>query len=163
MVQRGTRPLYRARRAKDLSAAHRNLFRLPGLAAAVALALAAGGCSLSSHLDTFSANPASLTETTGSIGTAGPTEADLAFARVAAADVLARGGKDASQVWENPTTGARGSVTPLANAYSADGRICRDFLASYVRGAEEAWMQGAACKSAKGAWEIRDMSAWRRS
>jgi hypothetical protein len=136
---------------------------LPGLAAAVLLALGGAGCSLSSHLETFSADPASLTETTGSIGPTGPTESDLAFARIAAADVLARGGKDASQVWEIPATGARGSVTPLASAYSADGRTCRDFLASYVRGSREAWMQGAACKSARGAWEIRDMSTWRRS
>lgn len=156
-ARNGARPLYRARKAKDLSVT-RNFVCLP--VALVALALSCGGCSLSSHLDTFS-DPAALT--TGSIGTGGPTESDLAFTRVAAADVLARGGKDTSQPWENPATGARGSVTPLASAYSADGRTCRDFLASYVRGPSEAWMQGAACKSAKGVWEIRDMSAWRRS
>jgi hypothetical protein len=131
--------------------------------AAALLALGAGGCSLSSHLDTFSASPAALADTTGSIGRSGPTESDLAFARVAATDVLARGGKDASQPGDNPATGARGPVTPLASAYSAEGRTCRDFLASYVRGAKEAWLQGAACKSAKGVWEIRDLSAWRRS
>ena len=64
-----------------------------------------------------------------------PTETDLAFARTAASDVLTKGDKDSSQPWENPETGARGSVTPLAQAYASDdGRTCRDFLASYVNG-----------------------------
>lgn len=112
--------------------------------------------------------PAAPGDITGSLRNAraqatGPTDRDLAFARNAASDVLSRGSKDASQPWENPETGARGSVTPLANAYSVAGRTCRDFLASYVRGSSEAWMQGAACKSAKGQWEIRDMTPWGRS
>ncbi len=107
-------------------------------------------------------------DTTGSILAAHaelqdtPTESDLAFARNAASDVLTRGGKGASQPWENPQTGARGSVTPLASAYTAEGRTCRDFLASYVRGKSETWMQGAACKSGKH-WEIRSMKPWRRT
>ena len=76
-----------------------------------------------------------------------PTDTDLAFARNAASDVLTKGDKDASQPWENPETGARGSVTPLAQAYSSEGRTCRDFLASYVNGRSESWLQGAACKT----------------
>src|SRR6266480_1437302 len=40
-----------------------------------------------------------------------PTDSDLAFARNAASDVLTKGDKDSSQPWENPETGARGSVT----------------------------------------------------
>ena len=92
------------------------------------------------------------------------SESDLALARNAASDVLARGTKDASQPWENPQTGARGSVTPLASAYTGDGgRTCRDFLASYVRGTNEGWLQGEACKSFTGAWEIRHMKPWKRS
>ena len=39
--------------------------------------------------------------------------------------------------WENPTTGARGTVTPLSTAYSNNGTTCRDFLASYVRNGSE--------------------------
>jgi hypothetical protein len=69
-----------------------------------------------------------------------PTETDLAFTRTAASDVLTKGDKDASQPWENPQTGARGSVTPIASSYAAeDGRTCRDFLASYVNGDTESW------------------------
>ena len=92
-----------------------------------------------------------------------PTESDLAFARTAASDVLTKGDKDSSQPWENPETGARGSVTPLSQAYSAeDGRTCRDFLASYVNGRAESWLQGAACKAGHGRWEIHTIKPWTR-
>jgi surface antigen len=104
---------------------------------------------------------------TGSIvppaaGGPAPTESDLAFARNAASDVLTKGTKDSSQPWENPETGARGSVTPLAHAYQMDGRTCRDFLASYVNGRNESWLQGAACQTAGGRWEIHTLKPWRQ-
>jgi surface antigen len=93
----------------------------------------------------------------------GPTDSDLAFARDAASDVLTKGDKDSSQPWENAKTGAHGSVTPLAKAYTADdGRNCRDFLASYVNGDTESWLQGAACQTANGRWDIRTLKPWRR-
>jgi surface antigen len=104
-------------------------------------------------------------EVTGSLSRqpATPTESDLAFARTAASDVLTKGDKDSSQPWENPETGARGSVTPLSQAYSAeDGRTCRDFLASYVNGRAESWLQGAACKASHGRWEIQTIKPWTR-
>lgn len=108
-------------------------------------------------------------DVTGAIATAQPaanetpTEADLAFARTAASDVLTKGDKDSSQPWENPSTGARGSVTPLAAAYTADGRTCRDFLASYVKGRSESWLQGAACQSGRGRWDVHTLKPWRRT
>jgi len=93
----------------------------------------------------------------------GPTDADLAFARDAASDVLTKGDKDSSRPWENAKTGAHGSVTPLAKAYTADdGRTCRDFLASYVNGETESWLQGAACQTANGHWDIHTLKPWRR-
>jgi len=103
-------------------------------------------------------------EVTGALATQNmPTDSDLAFARNAASDVLTQGGKDFSHPWENPKTGARGSVTPIAAAYTADGRTCRDFLASYVNGRSEAWMQGGACKSDHGRWEIHTLKPWKKS
>jgi surface antigen len=104
-------------------------------------------------------------EVTGSITTpappdATPTESDLAFARNAASDVLTKGSKDSSQPWENPSTGARGSVTPVASAYVSDGRNCRDFLASFVNGRSESWVQGSACQTEHGGWEIHTMKPW---
>ena len=131
--------------------------------------MAGGGCSLSGPLDSVFGG-SDKSEATGSItpppGTKGnelPPDADLAFARVAVSEVLNRGGKDASQSWENPSSGARGTVTPIAAAYSQDGRTCRDFLASYVNGPSQAWLQGEACKREKGAWEVRSLKPWKRS
>jgi surface antigen len=92
-----------------------------------------------------------------------PPDTDLAFAKVAATEVLSRGGKDASVPWENPASGARGTITPLANAYRMEGEVCRDFLASYVAEGSESWMQGEACRAGKGKWEIRRLKPWRRT
>jgi surface antigen len=100
-------------------------------------------------------------EVTGALGAKvpAPTEGDLAYARDAASDVLTKGDKDSSQPWSNPETGARGSVTPLAQAYTGeDGRTCRDFLASYVNGKTESWLQGAGCHANHvGRWEIHTL------
>ena len=131
----------------------------------ILIGVGAGGCSLSPHRRRFARMDDS--DVTGSIGAArserpAPTEADLAFARNAASDVLTKGDKDSSQPWENPETGARGSVTPLAQAYSSEGRTCRDFLASYVNGRSESWLQGAACQSGQGRWEIHTLKPWRQ-
>jgi surface antigen len=82
-------------------------------------------------------------------------EVDLAYARAAASDALARGGKDSSIPWQNPETGAGGNITPLATPYTQGGLHCRDFLASYVHGGSQDWLQGAACRTADGAWEVR--------
>jgi len=131
----------------------------------ILVGLGAGGCSFSRGDGAFAKMDDN--EVTGSLraqasGPA-PTDSDLAFARNAASDVLTKGDKDASQPWENPDTGARGSVTPLAQAYSSDGRTCRDFLASYVNGRNESWLQGAACQSGHdGRWEIHTLKPWRR-
>jgi surface antigen len=127
------------------------------------IGMGSGGCSLSRSEDPFAQMDDS--ELTGAIGAGQghdpvPTGSDVAFARNAASDVLTKGDKDSSQPWENPETGARGSVTPLAEAYSSDGRTCRDFLASYVNGRSERWLQGAACQTGHGQWEIHTLKPW---
>ena len=150
--------LYRARARLGLS---------PIAAKAAALAvglvgLLTAGCSLGSFADLRES------EATGSLRALQakkqePTEKDLALARNAASDLLTRGAKDASQPWENPETGARGSVTSVASSYSsADGRTCQDILASYVNGETQSWLQGAACKSGHGRWEIDALKPWRQ-
>jgi surface antigen len=131
----------------------------------ILIGVGAGGCSMSRPDHAFARMDDN--EVTGSIGAAeasgpAPTDGDLAFARNAASDVLTRGDKDSSQPWENPETGARGSVTPLAQAYSSDGRTCRDFLASYVNGQSQRWLQGEACQSGQGRWEIHTLKPWKQ-
>ncbi len=159
------RSLYRVREGRGLSP----IGRLAMAAAMLAVGCAMGGCSMG--IFGKEAKKDDLSDVTGSIGPiirshddTNLTDADLALARNAASDVLTSGQKDISQPWENPETGARGSVTPLASTYTNEGRTCRDFLASYVRGANEGWLQGAACREGKGeAWEIRSMKPWKRS
>ena len=141
------------------------------LAAAAAMlgAVAAAGCSF--PLETMFDKSEADTEQTGStvLGyrapqgaeTVTPSEVDLAYARAAAAEALTRGGKDSSVPWENPHTGAGGNITPLAVSYSQGAFICRDFLASYVRGQSQAWLQGEACRTEHGKWEVRSMRPFR--
>ncbi len=139
------------------------------LTAAFAAALASGGCSFSYQLGSLfekSADEASADQTSSVIPTPTaakppgqtPFEGDLLYARAAASEVLTRGGKESSLPWENPKTGARGTVTPIAAAYTQDGFTCQDFLASYVReGKGEAWLKGAACRVHQGQWEVRSL------
>jgi hypothetical protein len=108
------------------------------------------------------ANPAPRAEPTKQAGDV-PPDTDLAFAREAVADALSQDGKSTSTPWENPSTGARGTITPIAAAYTVDGLTCRDFLASYVRDKTESWLQGEACRIHQGKWEVRSMKPWRRS
>ena len=109
------------------------------------------------------------TETTGSIMASAPKtaetppEQDLTFARAAVTDAFSRPSKDASVPWENPQTGSRGTVTPIAAAYTDNGKQCRDFLASFVQGRNESWMRGEACEEQKGKWAVRSLRPWTRT
>jgi surface antigen len=135
--------------------------------AALALVIWCAGCSfqlgslLENGKDEQGSGP------TGSVAkrpasAARPDAGDLAAARSVAAELLSRG-TDASLPWENPRTGARGTVTPIASAYDQDGVTCRDFLASYVRQGDEAWLQGEACRNQQQHWEVRSLKPWSRS
>jgi surface antigen len=151
--------------------------RLPRLAAVGLLAMGASGCALSGQVGSLFSKQGRETATayadpaidamTGSIArkpiaSALPPEADLAHARAALVEVLVRGGKDVSAPWENPKSGARGTVTPIATDYTRDGSVCRDFLASHVLERAEIWMQGEACLD-KGTWEVKSLRPWKRS
>jgi hypothetical protein len=133
---------------------------------ALTLTLAAGGCSLSSQFDTVfgdksdqsgSITPPPGTKQAGVL----PPDADLVFTRAAVNELLTHKSSQASVPWENPKSGARGTVTPIAAAYTQDGQTCRDFLASYVTGSSQAWLQGEACRQRKGGWEVRTLKPWK--
>jgi surface antigen len=132
--------------------------------------LAAGGCSFQLH--SLLAKDEADVDQTGSIGrggqvqrpadTSAPSEVDLAYARAAASDVLAHSGKDSSVPWQNPSTGAGGNITPLATAYNEGGQSCRSFLASYVHGDSQDWLQGAACRTGQGSWEVKSLKPFKQ-
>ncbi|HTV36919.1 MAG TPA: RT0821/Lpp0805 family surface protein [Xanthobacteraceae bacterium] len=127
-------------------------------------AFACAGCSF--QLESMFSKSDADADVTGSVGHAGApkatvaahvSDADLAYARAAAADALARGGKANSVPWQNPQTGVGGNITPLASSHDEDGLPCRDFLASYVSGASQAWLQGSACRTARGEWQVKTL------
>jgi surface antigen len=144
---------------------------LPAWGAALSLALVTGGCSFSYQLDSMFSRKGAAETTAAVRPTATPhqpvaapaPEGDLAAARAAVSEALAKSGRDVSVPWENPATGARGTVTPLSSAYTQAGFTCRDFLASYVRDGSESWLQGEACRGIQGRWEVRAMRPWRRT
>jgi surface antigen len=143
--------------------------------AGLALALPSGACSFSYQLGSMFGQDAPKSDVTGSINSNAqstsraapvadlPADNDLAFARAAATEALAIDGKTTSVPWENPGTGARGTITPIATAYTQDGFLCRDFLASYVRQGSESWLQGEGCRVHQGKWEIRAMRPWKKT
>jgi hypothetical protein len=89
-------------------------------------------------------------------------ETDMIAASAAASSVLSDGRKDASAPWQNPKTGARGTVTPIATDFTQDGFTCRNFLASYVSEKNEQWLQGEACRVHHGKWVVLSMKPWKR-
>ena len=131
----------------------------------LALALVGSGCSFSYQLDNMLAKKdEGKPDSSGTLRLAAPkpaaetpAEGDLAIARAAASEVLTKGGTHTSLPWENPKTGARGTVTPLASTYQQDGVTCRDFLASYVKNGSESWLQGEACRAERGKWQVRNL------
>jgi surface antigen len=141
--------------------------------AAILSLMAVSGCSyqLASLVSTGESGP----QVTGTINppanassstltnSSSQAELDLAYARAAAAEALSRGNRDASLPWQNPHSGARGNITPLATSYSEAGMACRDFLASYMHGESQDWLEGAACRTTGGAWEVRRLKPLKSS
>jgi surface antigen len=142
------------------------------VALVLTMGLAHGGCALSYRLDSLlgSKDGDAKTDVTGSLSqgafaAATPADlldADLVYTKAAAVELLARGGKDASVPWSNPSTGARGTVTPIATTYTQDGLTCRDFLASYLRANAETWLHGEACRTA-GRWDVKTLKPFKRT
>jgi len=135
-------------------------------AAIAAMLLWVAACSMPTQLGSFFSRDDKIDTTASISGRIAPAAAfsntDLAAASAATAVLLEHDAGSASAPWENPLTGARGTITPLATAYRDGGIECRDFLASYVRDKAEAWMQGEACRNGFGRWEVRDFKPWRR-
>jgi hypothetical protein len=172
------RPAWASWRTRYNGTVRPSLWRRLLPVAGLMLALPSGACSFSYQLGSLFGGDDKKSDVTGSISSnsaqAAPTasaaaiveggaENDLVFARAAASEALSRDGKTTSVPWENPTTGARGTVTPLAAAYTQDGFVCRDFLASYVRQGAESWLQGEGCRIHQGKWEIRAMRPWKKT
>jgi surface antigen len=170
LVVAGSVPASGARRVRYIGTVRSSIWRRLLPIATLLVALPAGACSYQlGSLMGDKDKTADKTEVTGSmassktaaVAAALPNDKDLELARAAAAQALATDGK--SVPWENPRTGARGTITPLANAYTQDGYLCRDFLASYVHDGAESWLQGEGCRVHHGKWEVRTLRPWKKT
>lgn len=146
------------------------------LAFACAVGFLAGGCSMSFPLGSFltdkdESEPAPKSEITGSIPARPAAKrssekinpGDWSLATVALQEALAKGEEGASVPWQNPSTGARGTVTPVANAFVQEGFACRNFLASHVGNGSEQWFEGTACRVHRGEWDVRSTRPLQKS
>jgi surface antigen len=137
-----------------------------GTIAVVLLALSSGGCSFQLGSMFEQGGDDLRGRPTASVAP-GPQQASRAEAdaslRAAASELFTHNDPNTSLPWTNPKTGARGTVTPVADAYTQAGVTCRDFLASYIQGETEDWLQGEACREPPGHWEVRRLKPWSRS
>lgn len=71
-------------------------------------------------------------------------------------------GNGAGVNWDNPQTSAKGLFAPAAQAYPADGKICRAFVAEvWTREAHEQ-LQGTACRERTVEWTLTEVKPWRK-
>lgn len=137
--------------------------RLRALAVGAA-ALTAASCSMPAQfslpgLGGDNDTPPGSADLISALSTGGFSDDDLAAATMTASELLPHG---SGGRWENPRSGARGTITPIAAVYRDNGTECRDFLVSYVHDKAEAWMKGEACRTGDSRWEVRSLKPWRR-
>lgn len=157
-----------------------SLFSAPVAAGLIAMFL--GGCSmqLSSLLPggvsdsgpTVIRNVPASDENTGSIPLQmasardipmGMSAIDWPHAQAALKEALARTDEGPSVPWDNPASGARGTVTPIAAAFTKDGLPCRNFIASHVKEGIETWSEGLACRVGANFWEVKSVKPLKKS
>ena len=128
-----------------------------------------GGCSFSYQLDNLFAKRTTQ-DRSDRLAAAGrpqagaetPAEADLAIARAAVSEVLAKGGKDTEHALGEPEDRRPRHRHAARLDLQQDGVTCRDFLASYVKNGSESWLQGEACRAERGKWEVRNLRPWKQ-
>ena len=168
---RVARPAPRRLRYKGTRKARLWRLRAQAIALALALGAATSGCSMSYKLDSFFGKDEKDQTASLRPAPAPPRSRPRPCPRASMTSPTPRppprwcwhGRKGREQPWENPGTGARGTVTPIADAYTQDGFTCRDFLASYIRDGAESWLQGDACRIHQGKWTVRKMRPLKRS
>lgn len=87
---------------------------------------------------------------------------DLRRATAAMSTALDPQGSGASVNWDNPRSNAKGSFTPVGQAYPIDGKICRAFIADIAVGESVEKLQGAACRGKSAEWALTEVEPFRR-
>lgn len=87
---------------------------------------------------------------------------DWRRAKGALAVALDPQGNGAAVDWSNPQSGAKGSITPVGDAYARDDRICRAFVAELGGSVAAPSRQGIGCRDSSGDWNVSDVKPWKR-
>ena len=82
---------------------------------------------------------------------------DLRRAMAAMGTALDPQGSGAAVNWDNPGSGAKGSFTPVGQAYPLDGKICRAFTAEILADETQEKLQGAACRGKSADWALTEV------
>ena len=147
--------------------------RAPGLRPLAGLAMALACAVLSAcngPILTFRSETRELPgdpPSTGSIARAHTTlgrdlgEEDWRRAHAALAVALDPQGNGRPVKWDNPDTAMRGQINPTGLPYVSRDEVCRDFLASVIKGAASRFVRGTGCKPSGGEWELRRVRASR--
>lgn len=93
----------------------------------------------------------------------GMSAIDWPHAQAALKEALARTDEGPSVPWRNPASGAHGTVTPIAAAFTQDGLPCRNFIASHVRDGVETWSEGLACRVNATTWDVKNVKPLKKS
>ncbi len=56
--------------------------------------------------------------------------------------------------WNNPNSGASGSVTPLRDGTASGGQYCREFQQTVTISGRTQQTYGTACRQADGSWQV---------
>ncbi len=79
---------------------------------------------------------------------------DLAMMNHTTNRALSQAGNGTTYSWQNPGTGARGSVTPRSSFHNDDGTNCREFSQSVNAKGRYHTATGVACEQSDGSWKI---------
>ncbi len=149
--------------------------RIRSLGAALVLALAGAGCSVSFPILGLSSKAEDEIVTTSSVLPArgasrpgalasltselGPE--DLRRAEGAMAVALDPQGNGAAVSWDNPQSGVKGSFIPVGGPFLRADEICRAFIAQVQTQTKPAKLQGTACRPSGGEWAVKDVAPWK--
>lgn len=146
-------------------------FPLPGVLGALIVAGALSGCSIAIPMGASSSSvmwQGAPEDVTGSI--AKPPlklsrhldSEDVRRANAALGTALDPQGSGASVHWDNPQSGAKGSFTPVGQAYPLDSKICRSFLAEVAAGDNVEKLQGVACREKTAEWTLTEVKPFKK-
>ena len=121
-----------------------------------------GGCALSFPIASIKPNNEDVTGSLKPVAGKLPDEEDRRRAKAALSTAVDPQGDGQAVRWENPTTGNKGSFTPVGHAYPIDGRVCRAFISVVREGGEEKTTQGTACAVSAGEWAVTERKPFKK-